>query len=300
MIIQRKTSEILETSMRPKFGFLLAMLSALASFSLADFASATEPLQSSDWLYRIGRDPTGEKVVEVKWTVRSLGNIKIVRIPWNYRSLLLGTSDGAQLIDNVHKESRDNGYAGVFSFSAILPEIKPHTGIEPHLLDREKRGEIARGLVYNVVNKKYPTWDERRVFTSFIDIYRSQLYSGPERLQIALVPKSTRFDLNRIGPERFVVEEWRKNTRLGGGLYRDMWFDGNTPEDSHSVIVCGSDERADGTLDPENGPYHMCEHFFTVEKLTARVKLSYRKGYLKNWREIRTRVDALLSSFLTD
>lgn len=286
--------------MRPKFGFLVALLSTLTSFSLVDFASATDPLQSGDWLYRIARDPTGKKKVEVKWTVRSLGNIKIVRVPWNYRSLLLGTSDGAQLIDNNHKESRDNGYASIFSFSLILPGVKPHAGIEPHLLGREKRGEIARGLAYNVVNKKYPTWDERRVFRSFIGIYRAQLYSGPERLQIALVPKSPRFNLNRIGPERFVVEEWRKNTRLGGGLYRDMWFDGNTPEDSHSIIVCGSDERADGTLDPENGPYHMCEHTFTVEKLTAWVKLSYRKGYLKDWREIRTRTDALLSSFLTD
>lgn len=172
--------------------------------------------------------------------------------------------------------------------------------IEPYLLDRNKRGEIAQGLVYNVINKKYPSWDERRVFRSPISIAKPFLYTGPERLQISLVPRSPRFGLNRIGPERFVVEEWRKNTRLGGGLYRDMWFDGNTPEDSHSIIVCGSDERADGTLDPENGPYHMCEHTFTVEKLTARVKLSYRKGYLKDWREIRTRADALLSSFLID
>jgi len=286
--------------MRPKFGFLILLLSTLASSSWGNFAAATEPLQSSDWLYRIARDPAGEKVVEVKWAVRNLGNIKIVRIPWNYRSLLLGTSDGAQLIDNAHKESRDNGHAGVFSFSMILPDVKPHAGIEPYLLDRNKRGEIAQGLVYNVINKKYPSWDERRVFRSPISIAKPFLYTGPERLQISLVPRSPRFGLNRIGPERFVVEEWRKNTRLGGGLYRDMWFDGNTPEDSHSIIVCGSDERADGTLDPENGPYHMCEHTFTVEKLTARVKLSYRKGYLKDWREIRTRTDALLSSFLID
>lgn len=239
-------------------------------------------------------------MVEIKWAVQSLGNIKIIRLPWDYRSLLLGTSDGAQLISNTHQESRDNGYAGVFSFSMILPDVKPHAGIEPHLLDRDKRGEIAQGLVYNTINKKYPTWDERRVFISPISIAKTFLYMGPERLQIALVPKSPRFDLNRIGPERFVVEEWRKRAHIASPIYKDMWFDGTTPEDSHSVIVCGSDERFDGTPDPENGPYHMCEHFFTVEKLTARVKLSYRKGYLKDWREIRTRVDALLSSFLTD
>lgn len=140
--------------MRSKFGFLVALLPALASFSLADFASANESLQSTDWLYRIARDATGAKVVEIKWAVRSLGNIKIIRLPWNYRSLLLGNSDGAQLINNSHKESRENGYAGVFSFSVILPDVKPHAGIEPHLLDHEKRGEIAQGLVYNVINKK--------------------------------------------------------------------------------------------------------------------------------------------------
>ena len=239
-------------------------------------------------------------MVEIKWAVQNLGNIKVVRMPWSYRSLLLGTSDGAQLINNTHQESRDNGYAGVFSFSVILPEVKPHAGIEPHLLDRDKRGEIAQGLVYNTVNKKYPTWDERRVFRSHISNRKDFLYTGPERLQIALVPKSSRFDLNRIGPERFVVEEWRKQAHVASPIYKDMWFDGATPEDSRSVIVCGSDERFDGTPDPENGPYHMCEHIFTVETLTAWVKLTYRKGYLKDWREIRTRADALLSSFLSD
>lgn len=287
--------------MHPKLKkWSIALLLNFASLPFVDLASAAEPLKSGDWMYRVTYNPAGEKVVEVKWAVQSIDNVKIVRIPWDYRSLLLGLGEGVQLIDNAHKESRDNGYASVFSFSVILPEVKPHADIEPQLLDRDKRGEIAQGLVYNVINKKYPTWEERRVFRSPINIAKNFLYTGPERLQIALVPKSRRFDLNRIGPERFVVEEWRKNSRLGGGLYRDMWFDGHTPEDSHSIIVCGSDERADGTLDPENGPYHICQHSFTVEKLTARVKLTYHKKYLKDWRKIRTRADALLSSFLSD
>jgi hypothetical protein len=178
--------------------------------------------------------------------------------------------------------------------------VKPHSGVEPHLLESNKRGEIGQGLVYNVINKKYSAWDERRAFRSPVNIAKDFLYTGPERSQIKLVAKTPRFDLNRIGPERYVVEEWRKNSRLGGGLYKDMWFDGKTPEDSNSVIVCGSDERFDGSLDPENGPNHICQHFFTVEKLTARVELTYRKKYLKDWREIRTRADALLSSFLSD
>lgn len=277
-----------------------ALLFALVSFSSIDLVSAAEPLKSGDWMYRVTYNPAGEKVVEIKWAVQNIDSIKVVRIPWGYRSLLLGASDGAQVIDNTHQESRDSGYATTFSFSVILPEGKPHTGRDPFIVANNKDGETGQGLVYGAINKKYPTWEERRVFGSRVTIAKAFLYTGPERFQIPLVPKSPRFDLNRIGPEKFIIEEWRKQAHVASPIYNDMWFDGVTPEDSRSVVVCGSDERFDGSPDPENGPNHLCQHYFTVDKLTASAKLSYRKKYLKDWREIRARVDALLSSFVAN
>ncbi len=260
------------------FRRLTLIASAFVFIILANSSLAKEPGDDASWIYRVVTDSKGEKFVEVKWAIRSIDNIKTIQIPWAYRSLLLGAGEGAQLIDSFRQEDRTRGFGGVFSFSVILPDGGPHTDLDSVSVANNRDGKTAQGITYGTINEKYPTWDERRVFSILPKIEKNNLYTGPERAQIALVSKSPRFGLNRIGPERFVVEEWRKQERFATPVYKDMWFDGDTPENSTSIIVCGSDERFDGSTDPDNGPDHVCEHSFTVEKLTALVKLSYRKN----------------------
>lgn len=253
--------------------------------------------KTDNWIYRVTTDPTGERFVEVKWAIQSPDDIAVIRMPWGYRSFLLGPSVGAQLISNTHVETRQLGYAIVLAFSAILPDVKPH----PPTTTAPLYEVNGQGLLYNAINKKNPVWDERRAFSVPLESIKHSLYQPPKGFQTALVRKAPRFGLKRIGPEKFVVEEWRKTSnRYRAPIYSDMWFDGETPEDSRSVIVCGSDEFSDGTPDPENGPNRVCSHYFTVEKLHARVKLFYAKKHLKEWQNIQTRVDALLSSFVTN
>jgi hypothetical protein len=81
--------------MRPKLReWLVALLVNLASLATVDLASAAEPLKSGDWMYRVTYNPVGKKVVEVRWAVQSIDNVKVVQIPWDYRSLLLGLGEG--------------------------------------------------------------------------------------------------------------------------------------------------------------------------------------------------------------
>lgn len=62
-------------------------------------------------IFRITRDSSRERSIEIKWAVGKIDTIRTVRVPWGYRSLLLGDSEGAQLMDNSHEESKANGFS---------------------------------------------------------------------------------------------------------------------------------------------------------------------------------------------
>lgn len=178
--------------------------------------------------------------------------------------------------------------------------MRAHTGHDSSFVANNRGGDTLQGLVYGGISPKYPVWDERRVFNIPVVTNKTFLYTGPERNQISLVRKPARFGLNRIGPERFVVESWRQSALFGSPIYKDMWFDGALPETSTTIIVCGSDEDYAGRETADHSPNYFCTQHFTVEKLTARAQISFRKKYLSEWQGIHARAASLISSFLVE
>jgi hypothetical protein len=259
------------------------------------------PVVDPDPNFRIVKDERGYKAVEIKWIIGTVDNIQRIRLPWGYRSLLLGNGDGAQTIGNLHKVSHVNGAASVFGFSAILPELKSHDHLDPDLFSRTGWSVRIQGLVSNAVNTSYQTWDRKRLMTAYAITTRQHLYYGPEREFINNISRPGRFQLNRISPERFVLQPSvvaDKTAKIGPPPYRDLWFDGETPETSSTLISCGSDERFDGKLDLEFADNHLCIHYFAHDTISASVEISYRKYHLVRWRQTQERVDKLLSSFV--
>jgi hypothetical protein len=259
------------------------------------------PVVDPDPNFRIVKDERGYKAVEIKWIIGTVDNIQRIRLPWGYRSLLLGNGDGGQTIDNLHKPTHLTGAASEFWFEAILPDVAPHDHLDPQVFSRTGWPSSLRGSVSNGVNNTYPIWDRKRLMAAYAGTKRQHLYYGPERDFINNISRPGRFQLNRISPERFVLQPSvvaDKTAKIGPPPYRDLWFDGETPETSSTLISCGSDERFDGKLDLEFTDNHLCIHYFAHDTLSAIVELSYRKYHLVRWRQTQDRVDKLLSSFV--
>jgi hypothetical protein len=236
--------------------------------------------------------PSGEKVVELTWPIGHVETLRTLRIPWGYRSLLPGGTSSAPF-PGAPDVARQQGYPEVFGFSARMPGLTAHDNTDLRALLADRHGERLQALVHPGVSRQRPVWDERRNFRIYPDAYLAMLQREATRLRTGLIEKPGRHGLRRIGPERFAPLPSEIGTP-----YSDMWFDGPTPEESTSVIVCGADERNDGSPDPANGPMRLCEHFITSQAITASVKLAYRKMHLPQWREIAARVEELLESFV--
>jgi hypothetical protein len=90
------------------------------------------------------------------------------------------------------------------------------------------------------------------------------------------------FGLNRIGPGRVVT---RPEPTLGH-LYphEEFFFDGATPDESSTFLVCGSDLRNDGKIDPKIGDVRWCKQHFVDDDLNAIFAINYQKKHLHLWK----------------
>lgn len=291
---------------RGKSGWLWAL--ALAPFAavawlLSVFGQET-PVGSSPqsgWVVRIAYDDQRNPIaVEHKWPFGSPENIRIMRVPWGYRHMIFGPSAGAQLMDNIHQPSRERGYGGAFIW-ALLPDVSAHGGIAPEIVSRDVDKNLLRVRIAPVINKEYPYWDGKAWFQRHARGLLKNLNIGPTYRDVPIVSLSPRFGLNRIGPERLVIDPnyEKRQHKPGPPPHEDLWFDDDTLEESRTLIECGTDYLANGEYAPDFGGT-LCEHFFAHDGLNASVKLTYWKKHLANWKDIQQRVSTLLDSFKTD
>jgi hypothetical protein len=265
--------------------------------------------QPANWVVRVECNPSGQPLyIEHKWPFESPGNIKSIRVPWGYRHLLFGPSIGAQLTNNGHQPSLERGYGEAFVW-AMLPGVTPHDKRKPPLTG----SDVEVGLLTAQISPPGPTlgifWDEKTWISRLTPILVDQLKRGPSYppfgtgyREMALVQKEPRFGLNRIGPERVIVDPTydRDPFKPGPPPYNDLWFEGDSPEISGALIICGSDYRRNGERDPENNPRTLCHHEFAHPGLNASVRLTYWKINLSHWRDIQIRVVTLLDTFKTN
>jgi hypothetical protein len=258
--------------------------------------------QPVNWVVRVVCGGDGvPQYIEHKWPFGSPENIQSIRVPWGYRDLIFGPSVGAQLTNNGHKESLERGYGSMFIW-ALLPDVSPHDQRVPPVQDRAKEFDLLTIEVNPVINKTYPTWDGRGWFLRMVASQTRNLNLGPTYRDIPRVRLERRFGLNRIGPDRVAPELVARRTpnEFEPSPHNDLWFDGETPETSGSIIVCGSDFKRDGTVDPDNFPRTLCEHYFAHDGLNGSVIMTYWKKNHAIWREMEQRVTALLNTFKTE
>ncbi len=250
--------------------------------------------EPANWVVRIVWDERGEPVaVEHKWPFGSPDNIKTIRVPWGYRHLIFGSSPGAQLTNNGHRPSLEQGYGGFF-FWALLPGVTPHDARNPPVVDRTMEFDLLTAKVDPLVNKAYPVWDAHGWLRRLDRILVDALNRGPIYRDVPKVALEPRFGLNRIGPAWVVHQPMEA---FSPPPHNDLWFDGPDPSTSGTFIMCGSDYRRDGTRDPDDFPRSLCEHWFAHDGMTASVTLTYWKKHLANWRDIERQAAELLDSF---
>jgi hypothetical protein len=249
-------------------------------------------LQEKRWVTRIVYDVRGRPVaVEHKWPFGTMDNIGLLRIPWGYRHLLLGPEPADQLSNNVHGPSLEAGYAAVFVW-ALTPDLLPHDSLPPAEVKPWGRFSLH---VTPVLNAKYPVWDGRALMQRFAELHlRTLNMTSPNRDDKQRLEPV--FGLNRIGPGRVVT---RPEPTLGH-LYphEEFFFDGATPGESSTFLVCGSDLRNDGKIDPNIGDVRWCKQYFVDDALNAIFAVRYQKKYLHLWKQNMSAARRLFHSFV--
>ena len=289
-----------ERGWRPLAASILAV-AAVLGFSAesraqqqAVFACPAIVPQRADWIVRVPCDAQGRPLhVERKWPMGSPQAIGTIRVPWGFRDLVFGPSVGAQLMDNGHAPSVQQGYGGFF-FWALLPGVTPHDERNPPVVDRAMEFDLLTVRVGTPITTAFPVWDRQLWLQRTASTLLRDLNSGPVYRDVPKVPLEGRFGLNRIGPAWVVRQPMEA---IAPPPHNDLWFDGADPATSSTFIVCGSDYRRDGTRDPEDFPRSLCEHWFAHDGMTASVKLTYWKKHLANWRDIERRVAKRLDQF---
>jgi hypothetical protein len=243
------------------------------------------------------RDGTPQ-YVEHKWPFGNPQNIGTLRVPWGYRHMIFGPSIGGQLTNNGHRPSLEQGYGGLFMW-ALLPDVSPHNQRVPPVV--ETRGQFD--LVTVQVSPPAPSFVEIWTTAEWLRRRRISLQQdlniGPVYRDMPLVRKESRFGLNRIGPEKVVIDPSYELRQFKPGLppYKDLWFNGDKLEISTTIIVCGSDYISNGEREIDNNPRTLCHHEFAHSGINSGIRLTYWKMHHENWRSIQERVTSLLDSF---
>ena len=208
--------------------------------------------QPANWVVRVECNSSGEPLyTEYKWPFGRPDNIELVRVPWGYHDLLFGPSVGAQLTNNGHQPSLEQGY-GELWFWALLPNVTKHNERTPPVKSAVQEFDLIKGMVTPVINKRYPKWDAEGWLARIAKTGIDRVSRFPGYRDVPTIRLEGRFELNRLGPERAIVDRNYDSDpfKPGSPPHLDLWFDGETPETSRSLIMCGADYLRNGQRDP--------------------------------------------------
>ena len=240
-------------------------------------------------------DERGEKLVLIRWAIGRPDRVVTLRQPLGYTSLWSGLMGAWLGPDHLRNPSlMDRGSATALSFAALLPDLRPRTKANFDEFTRPGGGDLVEGMAESVIYAGNP-----RSLHDFFDISlrnrRNNLIQvTPDQPHpIRVVEKPERFGLRRLGPAPYLPSF--EGSRV---VLRDLYYLGETPETSPLFIRCDAEEAKSREEVPSAPIVAQCEHFITVEPLSAMVQFRYRRVFLKDWREIQHGVEQLLMSFL--
>lgn len=108
-----------------------------------------------------------------------------------------------------------------------------------------------------------------------------------------LAHKPERFGLKHVGIDFSQFPDLPKDNYR---QYDDIYFTPEWGEGMHEYIKCTADEVGPMVNGHQYFPH--CEQHFIFGPMNVEVKVSYRRIYLEDWREIQLKVESLLNSFI--
>jgi hypothetical protein len=258
-------------------------------------AVALECFQSKSTSSNIGATISDSDYILIPWSIGSVDNVVTLKQPRGYTSLWAGAFR-AILGPNYNPQARTaRPSAEIFSFAALLPDMRPHTKDNLHEFTRRGGGDVVEGIVKTSLH--IGNWRRERDFlVTALEAHRSVFLgqlTADHSVSVTVGEKPARFGLKRIGHQNIP-----DNLRKSYLSFQDLYFDGDTPETSFLFIICDAEEIPSKEEDITAPFVPQCSHFFILEELNATVQMRYRRVFLPYWMPIQLSVEKLLKSFV--
>lgn len=247
----------------------------------------------------------------LKWPYKDTQHLITVRIPGGYR-FLGGMAMGAILQPDYPDPDKQLGYSTSLFAETLWPDLPPRTRQNQSEFDAPGGG---RGLsikvdaivppskkpadptetneyAENFDRSKFATEEERRLEWDFHHT-KFSFTLGDGGMSV-LEPLPGRFGLDRVGfnPSKHPRHVASMSTP------DDYYFLRNEKGRLLTFIRCGSELLRDHEDDPASVYSPQCEQNFYFAPLNGIVEVRYRRKYLGEWRNIQTKTEQLLQSFI--
>ena len=251
------------------------ILSQVLIFSWAVLGSPCADAQARPDNERVVTEADGTKTVLVRWAIGSRDNIVTLHIPLAYLPI-------------VGADSRNDPFMGTKVFEAMLWDLHPKP--RNRELPRSERNQLVTGMIESVLAGTKRRNETEQLSTrakNNLESVKHNAYQTKYHLEVA--EKPGRFGLKRIG----AIHTLGNQTPVG---LDDFYYTGSDPETSPDFMLCSDEAVPD---DPPPGRYENpgCQQWFALPELSATVKVSYRRRYLGEWREIKRLVTQQLLSW---
>lgn len=270
-------------------------------------------------------DTTTYKIPDevLKWPYKDTQHFVTVRIPGGYR-FLGGAAMGAILGPNYPDPDKTRGFSTALYVETLWPDLPPRTPQNQLEFDPPKGG-IGRSLSIQAyatragsirAEDRKQIEEDGRIFkfdgSHFITIpewileknFHIQLEGigigsygpgdphGPYYFPVEDLPG--KFGLDRIGVD------YRKYPKLleMDRDENDAYYLRDKQGRLQTFIICTNESVPEPEDDPTSYYWPNCTQQFYFEPLSGIVKIRYRRKYLGDWREIQTKTEQLLQSFI--
>ncbi|HEY8593743.1 MAG TPA: hypothetical protein VIL84_00725 [Devosiaceae bacterium] len=259
-------------------GLLFAVSNANGASRTADTASGTKVYHNAHWVEL----SDGTKALDVRWAVGNPIKVTTLRIPKAYLGPLMGENLCHPFSPTeVDPDCRQNFSLGML-LRGVLPDFRA-----PDFPLMEDRPDLADIQIFSTA--RVPDKDPNLILREELSFRLEMVRATSSRVR-DLAPI---FGLEGKGtaPTPDLVNKNPQDSP-------DIYYNAQSPEKATVFLACMDDEVSRIVSKYlVTGDKAFCEESFYVPEIKAIAAVQFRRPYLKNWEEIRTKLDLLLSGF---
>ena len=221
----------------------------------------------------------------VKWALETPDDLVTLRIPGGYRSL------GGVVMKTIlgpGYPSPQGGYETYLSIETLWPDLPPRTKKNAQEYMALGGGRLL--LISVAAYARAPLERRSKLLEIHFQSLRDANQLGGRYL---MMPLQAKFGLQREG-----IDLATHGERLNDSTPVDFYFQRDPQGQMQVFIRCTAEAIRDQEDDPSSHYSPQCSQYFNYPPLNAEVEVNYRRKYLKNWREIQTKTEQLLQSFI--